>query len=99
MDGLKISAEYDNGEQRIAENWIYEPKTISLDTKTVRLPADEAVAEIPISVTPRQLAGMEHLKGPDKTQYLEMKDQLDVTGAEVRLNYNLAPAPGSQWFA
>lgn len=88
MDGLKISAEYDNGEQRITEEWIHEPKVISLNTAVIKVLVDDASAEIPISVTPRQLSGIELIKGPNKTQYLERKDLLDVEGAEIQLNYN-----------
>lgn len=88
MDGARISVAYDNGEARICDNWDYEPKTATLGQELVLVHVGEATATFAISVAPRQLMSIRVCKLPNKMQYKERLEQLDITGAELELNYD-----------
>lgn len=87
-DGIRISAEYNNGERRICEDWDYGPKVAKLGENTVRVTVDDVVAEFAITVSPRQLVGIQVSKLPDNIHYHENRGNLDVTGAELELQYD-----------
>lgn len=88
IDGLRLSAEYDNGETRVVEQFEYEPKVASLDEPYIRIHYGPVSAEIPLVVMPRQLQSIEMCQLPYQTKYMERKDALCVTGGKVQLNYN-----------
>jgi len=88
MDGIRVSAEYDNGENHICEDWDYDPKTAKLGETIIQITSGAAKAQQPIVVSPRQLMSIRVSKLPDKTKYRENNEQLDVTGAELELSYD-----------
>ena len=88
MDGIRLSVEYNNGENRICEDWDYEPKVATLDADTVTVKCGDAVSQVAVSVTPRQLMSISVCKLPNKIQYRENREQLDITGAELELSYD-----------
>lgn len=88
LDGLKVTVRYDNGESHILEKFDYEPKTATLSTPTIQLMFQNVSTEIAIAVVPRQLTGIEIATPPVKTKYLERKEELDLSGATLTLNYN-----------
>lgn len=88
MDGLRLSVEYNNGETHPLDTYDYEPKEASLTNPSVKILAEGISTEVAIGVTPRQLKGIQVSKLPDKTKYLEGKDNLDMSGAELQLDYN-----------
>lgn len=88
LGGLRILAEYDNGETHICEDWDYEPKIARLDNTIVHIKVNTVAAKLPIAVTPRQLIAIRVHKKPNKLQYRENCDQLDATGAELELEYD-----------
>lgn len=88
MDGIRVSVEYNNGENRMCEDWDHEPKTAKLGEGTIKVMVDDAIAEFPITVSPRQLISIHVSKMPDKIQYRENCDIFDVTGAELELRYD-----------
>lgn len=88
LDGLRLSIEYNNGETHPVDTFDYSPKEASLTQPAIKIIAEGINTELAIGVTPRQLAGIQVSKLPDKTRYLEGKDMLDLRGAELQLNYN-----------
>lgn len=88
MDGIRVSVEYNNGENRICEDWDYEPKAAKLGEETIKVKVGDAFAEFPVTVSPRQLISIHVSKMPDKMQYRENRDSFDVTGAELELRYD-----------
>jgi len=89
MDGARVSVEYNNGETRFCDDWDYEPKVAKYGADDmVTLKVSDAVAQVPITVSPRQLLSISVCKLPDKTQYHERREKLDVTGAELELRYD-----------
>lgn len=86
--GIRILAEYDNGENHICEDWDYEPKVARLDNTIVHIKVNTADIQLPITVTPRQLIAIRVHKKPNKLRYRENCDQLDTTGAELELEYD-----------
>ena len=88
MDGIRLSVEYNNGENRICEDWDYEPKVAKLNGDTVTVKCGDAVSQVAVSVVPRQLMAISVCKLPNKTQYRENRERLDITGAELELSYD-----------
>ena len=88
MEGLRLSAEYDNGETHVIEEFGWEPKTADLNTMCVLVSADGASVEIPVGVSPRQITGIYVERLPDKVKYLEKKETLNAEGGQLRLEYN-----------
>lgn len=88
MDGIRLSVEYNNGENRICEDWDYEPKVATLDADTVTVKCGDAVSQVAVSVVHRQLMAISVCKLPNKTQYRENRERLDITGAELELSYD-----------
>lgn len=88
MDGLRLSVEYNNGETHPVDEFDYEPKEASLTNPVIKVLAEGISTELAIGVTPRQLKGIQVSKLPNKTKYLEGKDKLDISGAELQLDYN-----------
>jgi len=88
MDGIRVSVVYDNGEAHISDDWSYEPKKAILGQDLVLISVGDVSTALPISVAPRQLMNIRVCKLPNKTQYKERLEQLDVTGAELELDYD-----------
>ncbi len=88
MDGLKLSAEYDNGETRLIEEFDWEPKVASMANLCVKVSVDGASVDVPIGVTARQISGIAVEKLPDKMKYLERKEFFDAAGGQIRVEYN-----------
>ena len=88
MDGIRVSVGYDNGETRISDDWDYTPREAVLGQQFVAVTVGDVAASLPITVAPRQLMGIKVCKLPDKTQYKERLEQLDVAGAELELDYD-----------
>lgn len=92
VDGLKLAAEYDNGETHVIEEYTWEPKVAGLDCLAVTIAAEGAMVDIPIGVNPRQITGIFVERLPDKVKYLEKKDTMKADGGQLRLEYNFGPA-------
>lgn len=93
IDGLKLAAEYDNGESHIIEEYDWEPKVAGLDCLAMTVTAEGAMVDIPIGVNPRQITGIFMERLPDKVKYLEKKEAMKADGGQLRLEYNFgAPA-------
>lgn len=88
MDGVRVSVEYNNGESHISDEWDYEPKKAILGQDLIVVTVGDASATLAINVVPRQLLSIRVSKQPDKTQYKERMEQLDVKGAELELNFD-----------
>lgn len=88
LGGIRILAEYDNGENHICEDWDYEPKVARLDDTIVHIKTNAASAQLPITVMPRQLIAIQVHKKPNKLRYRENCDPFDATGAELKLEYD-----------
>ena len=88
MDGVRVSVEYNNGESRISDEWNYEPKKAILGQDLVVVTVGDASATLAINVAPRRLLSIRVSKPPNKTQYKERLEQLDVQGAELELNFD-----------
>lgn len=88
MDGIRVGVEYNNGESRICDEWDYEPKKAVLGQDLVVVTVGDASATLAITVAPRQLLSIRVCKMPDKTQYKERLETLDVTGTELELNFD-----------
>ena len=88
IDGLKLAAEYDNGETHIIEEYDWEPKVAGLDCLAVTVTAEGATVDIPIGVNPRQITGIFVERLPDKVKYLEKKETMKADGGQLRLEYN-----------
>lgn len=88
IDGLKLAAEYDNGETHIIEEYDWEPKVAGLDCLAVTVTAEGTTVDIPIGVNPRQITGIFVERLPDKVKYLEKKETMKVDGGQLRLEYN-----------
>lgn len=88
VDGLKLAAEYDNGETHIIEQYDWEPKVAGLDCLAVTVTAEGATLDIPIGVNPRQITGIFVERLPDKVKYLEKKETMRADGGQLRLEYN-----------
>lgn len=87
-DGLKLAAEYDNGETHVIEEYTWEPKVAGLDCLAVTIAAEGATVDIPIGVNPRQITGIFVERMPDKVKYLEKKETIKADGGQLRLEYN-----------
>ena len=88
IDGLKLAAEYDNGETHVIEEYTWEPKVAGLDCLAVTIAAEGAMVDIPIGVNPRQITGIFVERMPDKAKYLEKKETMKADGGQLRLEYN-----------
>ena len=88
LDGLKLSAEYDNGEIQLVEGYNWEPKVASMDTVCVKVSVDNASVDLPIVVTARKITRISVEQHPSKMKYLEKKEFFDAEGGKIRVEYN-----------
>lgn len=92
IDGLRLAAEYDNGETHIIEEFDWEPKVADLDCLAVTISAEGATVDVPIGVNPRQITGIFIKRLPDKVKYLEKKDTIEAAGGLLGVEYNFGTA-------
>lgn len=88
--GLEVTAHYSNGTYEKLESDAY---TVSgykstPGTHTITVTYQDKIATFEIEVKAKSLASISVSKTPDKLEYLEGKDSLDVSGGRLTLQYN-----------
>ena len=91
LTGGKISVVYNNGTTAVlnmTESMVSGFDNSAVGTKTLTVTYKGASATFDVNIIEKSVTGIEIVKNPAKLVYLEGKDQLDVTGGRIRINYN-----------
>lgn len=85
--GLAVTAQYADGKIQTATNYTVSPKVLTADTTAVTVSYRGKTAELPVTVTPLSVTGIQVTTAPAKTSYTE-GDVFDPTGMVVTAAYN-----------
>ena len=85
--GLVVTAQYADGKTQTATNYTVSPKVLTADTTAITVSYRGRTAEIPVTVTPLSVTGIQVTTAPAKTSYTE-GDVFDPTGMVVTAAYN-----------
>jgi hypothetical protein len=85
--GLEVTAEYDNGDTEVVDDYTVPTDKLALGDKTVTVSYNGFTAEQPITVNAKSMTGITITKPADKTEYIE-GNTFDKTGLEVTAEYD-----------
>lgn len=87
--GMVLQIDYDNGEKKLVDNYKCENILLKSGEVAIQLKYDAShTFPLFISVIDNKLVGIELVSLPDKVDYIEKKDTLDVTGATIAKCYS-----------
>lgn len=87
--GMIVTGTYQNGQTQEIVDYIIENGTnLSKGQTTVTIKYEEKTTTQSITVEEKTITGISISKKPSKTQYIQNKEELDLTGGSIKVNYN-----------
>ena len=88
VEGMVVTAYYNNDTSEIVSGYEISGYDSLPGIKTITVTYNGKTATFEVTVQAKSLESIKVTTPPDKTEYLEGKDELDVTGGKLTLNYN-----------
>lgn len=87
--GMIVTGTYQNGENHEIINYTIENgNNLSKEQTSVKIKYEEKTTTQPITVEEKAIIGVSISKKPLKTQYIQNKEELDLAGGILKVNYN-----------
>lgn len=86
-DGLIVTAHYDNGTSETITDYDIGGFSSTAGTKTIMVSYMGKTATFAVTVKDKSLVSISVYSNPTKTNYIEGKDNLDLTGGKIKLSY------------
>lgn len=87
--GMVVTATYqDNSEVEIIDYTIENGTNLTKEQTSVTINFENKTVEQAITVEEKQITSISINQKPSKTQYIQYKEDLDLTGGSIKVNYN-----------
>jgi len=86
--GMVVTAFYNNDTSEVITEYAVSGYDPTIGEKTIKVTYEGVEDTFQVTVREKRLTAIEVVKDPTKTEYLEVKDDLDLTGGKLKLFYD-----------